>query len=221
MKKLRTFAIVGALGIAGLGLVGLGAHAAFFTSTTSSQQVTAGTLSLGLTAPNSSCQAHDSFGSCTTLALPDYGPTQSTFDSGPQIVTATNNGDITASNILLSAANSADQTNAANSAFNNEAWVCVTGDQLNGTSVVLVNESLKDFEAANVPVSGTEAPQATAPYSVEFFAGTVSTLCGNGGYGAVTTTGQSTPETLAPAGGLDNTAEGGVINPAITIQYQG
>ncbi len=41
--KLRSVALVGVVCLAGLGLVGVGAHAAFTTSTTSGQTITAGT----------------------------------------------------------------------------------------------------------------------------------------------------------------------------------
>ena len=44
LLTLRNVALIGAMGTAGLGLVGAGAHAVFTQSTTSTQSITAGTL---------------------------------------------------------------------------------------------------------------------------------------------------------------------------------
>ena len=50
--KLRTMAVLGGLGVAAIALIGAGASATFTTKTTSTQRITAGTLSLVLTAKN-------------------------------------------------------------------------------------------------------------------------------------------------------------------------
>jgi hypothetical protein len=218
--------MMGALSIAGVGLIGVGAHAVFTTSTNSVQTVTAGTLSMGLTGPEgSTCVTYDVNvpSSCTTLALPPAGPEPSTFTTGPQDLTATNNGNITATNILISATDPDEYNNPAALAFDNEAWVCMTA--IDGSdSWVVANESLDTFIANPIGVGGAEAPGQTAPYTTEIFAGNPTTLCGSTaqGYSSLAPTGTDTGvDTLAPATGLDNAAEGGVIDPTITISYTG
>jgi predicted ribosomally synthesized peptide with SipW-like signal peptide len=211
------------MSIAGLGLIGAGAHAIFTASTTSAQTITAGTLSMELSGPTgSTCLGTDAVGNCNNLALPAYGPTQSTFNSGPQDVVATNDGNITATNILFSLTDPSDVANAQSLAFNNEAWVCVTASNTPSLgSVVLANESLSTFETTPINVGGTELPGGIAPYTMEFFAGQANTLCGALGYGAAVDGVTSAPDTLAPVAGLDSSAMGGVIDPAFTISYTG
>jgi len=68
--KLRFVAMTGVLSLAGLGLIGAGAHAAWTTNTTSNQQVSSGVLSVGLTSSvGGTCAKYDAFGSCQILTL--------------------------------------------------------------------------------------------------------------------------------------------------------
>jgi predicted ribosomally synthesized peptide with SipW-like signal peptide len=222
LLKVKNLAMMGALSIAGVGLIGVGAHATFSASTNSVQQVTAGTLSMGLTGPaGSTCLVYDASSSCTTLALPPAGPEPSTFTTGDQSLTATNDGNITATNIEITATDPDALDNAASLAFDNEAWVCMIAID-GGTSWVVANESLDYFIAHPQGVGGTEAPGQIAPYTTAIFAGQATNECGAQPNGTYFTTGQApAPDTLAPAAGLDNSAEGGVIDPTITITYSG
>ncbi len=96
MRKFRTLATVGVMSIAGLGLIGAGAHAVFTTSTTSNQQVTSGNLSVVLEGPSGSAGQDTA-----ALTLPAVGPTQSSFTTGDQEVDMVNNGNINADEITL------------------------------------------------------------------------------------------------------------------------
>ena len=44
--KIKSVAMIGVMSLAGLGLIGAGAHAAWTTNTSSAQQVTAGTITV-------------------------------------------------------------------------------------------------------------------------------------------------------------------------------
>ena len=87
--KLRFVAMTGVLSLAGLGLVGAGAHAVFSTNVTATQQITSGSLHVAIwdtldpTCPNAAanCQA-------TTLATPPA--VGSSFVVGPEPIYVTN-----------------------------------------------------------------------------------------------------------------------------------
>src|ERR1017187_4175401 len=93
--KFKNMAMIGAMSIAGVGLVGVGAHATWTTSTASAQTVTAGNLSVAVSATGSTCLTLDTSGNCNSIQLLTAGPVGSTFDSGPTTVTETNEGSAT------------------------------------------------------------------------------------------------------------------------------
>src|ERR1039458_5655870 len=90
--SLKNLAMTGALSVAGLGLVGVGAHAVFTAQTTSSQTILAGTPGVAISMPGTSCPNAD--WKCTSVNMPEVGPTNSTFTSGDQVLTLTNTGNI-------------------------------------------------------------------------------------------------------------------------------
>jgi predicted ribosomally synthesized peptide with SipW-like signal peptide len=65
--KLKTMAMTGVMSLAGLGLIGAGAHATFTQNTTSQQQITAGT-------PQVVLSSADASNGCTTIAIAEANP---------------------------------------------------------------------------------------------------------------------------------------------------
>lgn len=90
--------MIGAMSIAGVGLIGVGAHATFYTGTQSVQSINAGTLDMTSSGSSGGCAAYDGNGNCTSWAVA-LSPTTgvgSTFDSGPITITETNTGSLAA-----------------------------------------------------------------------------------------------------------------------------
>ena len=214
MAKFRTIAMVGAMSIAGLGLIGAGAHAVFTTSTTSSQQITSGNLSVVLNAPGGGTGQNTS-----ALTLPAVGPTQSSFTTGDQEVDMINNGNIDAAEITLTLTST-----YPTSALADELNVCLI-------STGLGNAPGTEYLFYNGPLSGTQgvaynienAPNVLVPGGmdntfIDVYAGDVTTSCG-----ANTTPGSysyPSPGTSTSAS-LDNSAMNESINISETITYQG
>ena len=140
--SIKKLAMTGALGVAGLGLVGIGAHAVFTASTTDNQQITAGTAAVALTSPGSDCTNVNQ--GCTTVTLPAVGPSQSSFTSGDQTMTATNTGNIPLTEMVFTVGSTYNTSPLAN-----EAYICIasTGIGTGGSH----------FEWYNGPISGLPA----------------------------------------------------------------
>ena len=229
--KLRTVAMTGVMSLAGLGLVGAGAHAAFTTTTTSNQTVSAGTLSLVLSANNAT--GNGSVGN--PLVLPAVGNVGSSFVSTPELITITNTGSLAASEINLQVTDSATlaNNNITNSALASEMYLCLYSD-----SNIVFNGLLSADEAlGNMAVGGTVPIGGTDTYTAVFYAGSEPTGCGNVSgyqygtldaapgssltpYPILTGPDAGTPpgtSNLAPA--LNSNAEGGSDTVSVTVTY--
>jgi hypothetical protein len=233
--KLKAVALTGVMSLAGLGLIGAGAHATFTTQTTSQQTINAGNLSVVLTAPGSNCPILSD--NCVALTFPPLGPVASSFTTGDQEVTMTNVGTIPATEITFNLS-----ATPLPSAIANEASMCVTSTGLgtNGNDYVLYNGPLSgglnqnwgqggDTLTVGGPYTNTAAP--TDNYLINIYAGTATTQCGstftandvisgvgtlaNASPGATGTPGTS----LAPT--LQNDSEGGSVTLTATMTYQG
>ena len=198
--NIRKMALLGVSGAAGLGLIGVGSHAAFTQNTTSSQQITAGTMSVVL----SQGPATDT--STPTLTLSPVGPTGSSFTTGDQTITITNNGNI-AVNEITSTPSDTVASGAANSALAGAAYLCEVS-----SNTVIYNGPLSSAPAQQI--AGTLAPGATDSYTVNVYAGNEPTACGS-----VTQVGQPAAAGTSSAPELQNSSEGGVIVPTLTVSY--
>lgn len=232
----RNMALTGALSIAGLGLVGIGAHAIFTTSSTSSQTISAGTPQVVLSSTNAA-------NGCTTIAIAVANPGTcagtitlnpppvfgSTFDTAASTVYATNTGNIpvTETSIQMGVVPSAVP---ADLALYNEASVCVHnwdtsfGGSLGDNGWVEVNAPLS--VAVGRTPSVTENPVVIAPgssinFSMEFYAGQDST-CGTV-YSAGPNTAAAYYDLIghwyATPASLNPDAESGTITPTFTLNY--
>jgi predicted ribosomally synthesized peptide with SipW-like signal peptide len=228
--KLRTIAMAGVLGVAGLGLVGTGAHAVFTATTSSAQTITAGNLSVVLSVTDPAATGNGT----PNLTLGPLGPTGSSFMTTPELITITNNGNIPATEVALQLS---DQN--TNTTLQGETWACLYSDGSGGGGVFF-NEPLPTVEGYGQAAIGhlTLAPGATDTYTVVYYAGpTEATGCGTaysgyqavayGGYpgayySAESYTGAAPALGLNPAvTSLAPAAEGGSVTPKVTVSYTG
>jgi len=155
MKRNKlAIAIVG--GVASLSLLGLGAGASFTDAVAATQQVTAGTMNMGIAEA----------GGAKSWTLPAAGPEASTFTTGQELVTTTNYGNIPANAIHLAVTETSN--NAALLAGLNikiESW---TAPNMGGSLVLVYSGPLTAFPGFNL--TGPVAPGQTDPFYVTFSA---------------------------------------------------
>jgi predicted ribosomally synthesized peptide with SipW-like signal peptide len=225
--KLRTVALSGVMSLASLGLIGAGAHAVFTTSTTSSQQITAGTLSLVLQATNPDGSQVSGYNT-NSITFAQQAPVSSSFMTAPQLITIYNNGSVTATEISMQLTDPNAVANATSAALDSETWVCMYSD-----GELAFNEPMPTVEGYGSVIIGAQtiAPQATDSYTVVFYAGSADNGCGptftgiSGGvyshdeaYSGTPALGPNTDPLAVP---LTNAAEGGTITPTFTVSYSG
>jgi len=232
MAKSRKFLTAGAIGVAAFALIGAGASATFTAHTTSTQTITAGVLAVSLSSPDvAGC--HDATNHCTSLTLPAFGATSSTFETANSTITMTNTGTIPLSfdgNYAGTEGLGVQMTAAVNSTpasayLRDQMNVCIQGGDASG-SWVEGNGPLTTALALHPSVRENPVVLAvggTATYNVNFYAGKNSAGCG--------TTTSSGPNTtaawvaqqghgyLTPAS-LTNEAMGGVVTPTLTWNFK-
>jgi predicted ribosomally synthesized peptide with SipW-like signal peptide len=225
--KLRTVALTAVMSLAGLSLVGAGAHAVFTQNTTSQQTISAGTLAVVLSSPGATGNG------TPTISLPSFTDAGSTFISPAQLITITNNGTLTANEINLQVTDTPG--NSAGSALASEMYLCLYSD-----ANIVFNGLLSADEAlGNMAVGGTVLPNGgTDTYTAVFYAGDAYTGCGNvSGYQYGTLDAapgtsltpypvtSAQPDAGSPvgysssAGTLQNDAQGGTDTVSITLTY--
>jgi hypothetical protein len=186
LNGIRNLAMAGALGVAGLGLVGLGAHASFTQDAYTQQHITAGTMNVALSSDGGTW-------SSPTLTMASIGPVGSSFTTGDQPVTITNNGNVTVTGMTFNSLTDP----GGNSTFDAETQLCL----YKGGSVY--NGAIDSFPGGtNVALS--IAPGATDVFYVNFYAGggITAPACGNDG---------------SPS--LTNPAQGAAIEPTFYITF--
>jgi predicted ribosomally synthesized peptide with SipW-like signal peptide len=210
--------MTGVLSLAGLGLVGAGAHAVFSQNTQSTQQITAGTMNVQLSTAVSGATLSNS-NQTLTFALSTVG---STFTTGDELVNITNYSNIPVLEIEATPGDTYNGASTAATAFAGEVYMCEVSSANPGPNLVIYNGLLSAASAQEI--AGTLAaypgPENTDWYIVNFYAGsTAPEACGG-----VTGVGDDAPATDEPnpaAGDLGPTAQGGVINPSLTVSYSG
>ena len=242
--KFKNLAMMGAMSVAGLGLVGAGAHAVFTSSTASTQTITAGTPDVVMSSPSASIWQCDSVANavanpndCGNITLTPPPAVNSTFDTTPTYITVTNIGDIPVSEYDMQLSDVTDTTSAGYW-LQQEMYVCIYAQYTQGTadnwvvangplhvgtalspSVVLngpwVSTSATNL-AANYAVNGAASQDI---YSVDFYAGQNSTVCGDGPSSAGSSTAGHWGAYSTPAS-LGNEAEGGNVAVTLTMNYQ-
>ncbi|HUX71442.1 MAG TPA: hypothetical protein VMV41_13080 [Cellulomonadaceae bacterium] len=208
----HTMAFLG-IGFIGVASIGVGVGATFTDATHSVQTITAGTLDVTLSSPDAT-----SGNNTKTLTLADFGPTASTFKTPASIITITNNGTVKANEVWIGVGN-AGPAAAADAAMWSQLSLCIySPPSLNGgVGGVVFNGLVSTLQAMNSgkgqQVAGYVGPNGppTDAYTAEFYAGLNTTSCGNASYGGT----YATPPSLTDA------AQGGVVTPTVTIQYEG
>jgi hypothetical protein len=222
--KFRFMALIGVVSLAGLCLVGAGASGQFTTSTSSAQPITAGSLNVTL----STTVADASGNGTATLTFPTFGPTGSSYMVADP-VTITNNSNIPVTEVALQLTDPDNVSNGASAAFDTETWACIYSD-----ANIFVNETMPTVEGyGQTGILGTIAAGDTDNYTIVFYAGpSENTGCGatftgiGGAYGGYadaywTTEPYPTGTTNSAASSLNSDAEGGTIDPTLTLTYQG
>jgi predicted ribosomally synthesized peptide with SipW-like signal peptide len=189
--------MAGALSVAGLSLVGMGTNAVFTAQTTSSQQITAGTVSVAIWSPSSPV-CNSAAAACQSLTLPPVGPTTSSFTTGDQVIAVTNNGNIPLNELDLSFA----VTNS-NSDLAMEAFACfgTTYTVQGGPFTQISDNPLAGLVGASSIQNGNPlmAPGSTFYFVVNVYAGPGEvSACGTSGVAtaALDTAAQSDTVTL-------------------------
>ena len=222
--KLKTMAMTGVMSLAGLGLVGAGAHAVFTTTTSSSQTISAGTVNVvvwSTGATNSlpcTSEALAIANDCTSVTLPVQN-VGSTFDTTPSQVWVANVGTLpvyeTSFAATYTTVNSAGLDNGGTLA--SELGMCIYSDGgaiYNGmlTSYPYVGYGSSTYTYPLAVATGNELTTSGATssdsYSADFYAGMNSSQCG--------ITAPTPPYTYVQPASLTNAAEGGSVTVTIT-----
>lgn len=184
--------MIGAMSIAGTGLIGVGAHAVFTTSSVSAQTISAGTPQVLLWSSDSSngcnslAAAKGDPNDCSgTLPLKAVGPVGSTFETPASIVYMYNNGNIpvTETSIQIGVTPS---NNSADIALFNQANVCI--HSWDPSAIGSSPAATQGWVEARGPLSAAVAlnptvvenpviiqPGSELWYSMDFYAGTAVT----------------------------------------------
>jgi hypothetical protein len=226
--KLRTVPLVAVMSITGLGLIGIGAHATFTTSTSSGQTITAGTYDptlVGSCASGTNCPVtagnilYTLSPDDTVLTFTPDTPISASFTTGDEEVTATNTGNLPVSDPtwVIGANVGLD--------LESEAYVCATstGIGTDNANIVLYNGPLSGFTGMSYSLSNDVlSPSGTTPtatsgstdnFVVDVYAGSEPTLCGTNIAAGTTAMGGTSN---APA--LSGAVVGKNENIAVTVE---
>ena len=241
--KLRTVPMVTAISISSLGLIGVGVHATFTTSTSSGQAITAGTPDLtlvGSCASGTNCPVDGNNILYTlspdgeTLTFSPDTPLGLSFTTGDELVTATNTGNLPLTEPTWT------PSATVGTQLEGEAYVCATstGIGMGTTNYLLYNGPLSGFMgtsyslAETLSISGTTATATSGPtdnFTVDVYAGSEPTQCGNsftngtgapGGGGVAAGSGSTAAAgtSVAPTLSGDTIGQSVAISAALTYQ---
>jgi hypothetical protein len=200
--KIKAIAMTGVMSLAGLGLVGAGAHAVFTTSTSSAQTVSSGTLAVTLTGNGTLSNG------ATTLTFAPLAKLGSSFTTGDELTTMTNTGTIAAKEITATTAAS------GNSNLEADVYFC----QVSSGEVIYNGPVAGAVALGTQSITGSIAVGSTDNNTINIYAGpTEPEACG-----AVTTVGAAAPSADAvnpAAASLTNVDEGGTLSISLTVGY--
>ena len=218
LLKFKNMAMIGAMSIAGVGLVGVGAHATFTQNTASAQTIDAGTMNVQLSTLVAGASLTNG-GQTLTFASPS--PEGSSFTTGPMLVTITNYSSIPVTEVVSTPSDPTDLSGgptSANSLFAAEAYLCESS-----SGGVIYNGLLADAPAQSIngtlsayPLSGD-----TDSYTVTIYAGSGTSECGSLPSDSNDPVVTPAINSAADPAGLANGAQGGVIIPTLTVSYTG
>jgi hypothetical protein len=194
----RPVALFGAIVVVALALVASSAYGYFTTHGSGTGSFSLGTLGVVVSTPHSNAiggytgPCTSASVGCTSITLPTVGLVGSTFDSTPIPITITNTGNVPVTEMQVAVS---DTNN--NATMEQELGLCLYNSgasQLNGLLA-----SLKGTPAL---LPGTLAVGGTDTYSVDFYAGQGSSMCGG-----------------PPVPSLTASAEDGWVTTTITVTF--
>jgi predicted ribosomally synthesized peptide with SipW-like signal peptide len=178
--KLKSIAMTGVLSLAGLGLVGAGAHAVFTQNTTSAQTITAGSMNVTLHSDGANVVVSGNNTANLVLA-PINAAEGSSFVEAYHVI-MTNNGNIPVNEITYQLTDSQNGSSAS-VALQTEMWACL----YSGTGNMYGNEGEVYFNSPLTTVTGWGAGASkfltlpvgtTDDYTVVIYAGSTDNGCG-------------------------------------------
>jgi hypothetical protein len=194
LLKFKNMAMIGAMSMAGVGLIGVGAHATFTQGATNAQTISTGTMAVVLYSPTAL-----SGNSTASLVLANYGPVGSTFSTGREPITVVNN-----STIPVTGVSATFGATGGSVPLYNELNICLED---NAGNVVWQGLLSAATGTATIPSLGPIAVGGQETYYVTYYAGAQSFP---GSDCAATT-----------AASLDNTVSNQNVTPTVTITYNG
>jgi hypothetical protein len=247
--KLRTVAMTGVLSLAGLGLVGAGAHAVFTTQTSSTQTISAGVPAVylyaagavaapGTAAPGDPCTTATLApeNDCTSITLPAVGPEGSTFDTPLTAIYIVNDGNIPVTEAGIQLTDNNPAGGSASAWLQDEMNICISSDPgsnpgagIPDNATIVANGPLTTGLGLTPSVTlvgpTLAANTGTDEYQVDFYAGENSAECGT-----TWSTGPHTASAWSLAGypsvnpwvtpaSLTSAAEGGSVAVTVTFTY--
>ena len=194
----RAAVVFGAIVVVTLALVASSAYGYFTTHGSGTGSFSLGTLGVVVSTPHSNAiggytgPCTSASVGCTSITLPTVGPVGSTFGSTPIPVTVTNTGNapVTEMQVAVSDTNN-------NATMEQELGLCLYNSgasQLNGL--------LASLKGTHALLPGTLAVGGTDTYSVDFYAGQGSSMCGG-----------------PPVPSLTASAEDGWVTTTITVTF--
>jgi hypothetical protein len=194
----RPVALFGAIVVVALALVASSAYGYFTTHGSGTGSFSLGTLGVVVSTPHSNAiggytgPCTSASVGCTSITLPTVGLVGSTFDSTPIPITITNTGNVPVTEMQVAVS---DTNN--NATMEQELGLCLYNSgasQLNGL--------LASLKGTHALLPGTLAVGGTDTYSVDFYAGQGSSMCGG-----------------PPVPSLTASAEDGWVTTTITVTF--
>jgi len=194
----RAAIVFGAIIVVATALFASSAYGYFTTHGSGTGSVSLGTLSVVVSTPDSSAgggytgPCTSASVGCTSITLPTVGLVGSTFDSTPFPITITNTGNVPVTEMQVAVS---DTNN--NATMEQELGLCLYNSgasQLNGL--------LASLKGTHALLPGTLAVGGTDTYSVDFYAGQGSSMCGG-----------------PPVPSLTASAEDGWVTTTITVTF--
>jgi hypothetical protein len=191
-------ALFGAIVVVALALVASSAYGYFTTHGSGTGSFSLGTLGVVVSTPHSNAiggytgPCTSASVGCTSITLPTVGLVGSTFDSTPIPITITNTGNVPVTEMQVAVS---DTNN--NATMEQELGLCLYNSgasQLNGL--------LASLKGTHALLPGTLAVGGTDTYSVDFYAGQGSSMCGG-----------------PPVPSLTASAEDGWVTTTITVTF--
>jgi len=209
MKFLSFKSVVttGALSVAGLGLVGMGAHATFSVNPSANQVISSGTLAVVASSPSDpSCLT--SAANCSDITLTSSTNNGSSFTTGPQELVLTNVGTLPAFYTTLGITDALPTNTLAS-----ESYLCLTDSNNNVLYNGLFSGASSLSFHASIPVIASAGNQLID--YVTIYAGSGSSQCGGVTTPFHTGVTGSNPAALS----LTNLAMGQSIDPTFTFTF--